>query len=141
MSSANVELVRSIYATWERGDFRSADWADPGIEYVIPEGPGFSTWKGIAGLVEGFRIFVSAWDEYRVVADDYRELDAERVLVLVHYLGRGKASGLELGQMRAKGAHLFHLHDGKVTKFVAYINRERALADLGLPSEAGSEHA
>jgi ketosteroid isomerase-like protein len=84
------------------------------------------------GLAEGFRDFLSAWKEWHTEAEEYRELDGERVLVLIHVSGRGKTSGLEVGQMRQKAAQLFHVRDGKVTRFVVYFNRERALADLGL---------
>jgi hypothetical protein len=50
----------------------------------------------------------------------------------MRFVGRGKTSGLELGQLQVKGAHLFHVKHAKVTKLVNYANRDRALADLGL---------
>jgi ketosteroid isomerase-like protein len=74
-------------------------------------------------------------------AEQYRELDDERVLVLLRYGGRGKTSGVKLDQMPAKGAGLFHVRGGRVTRAVTYFDRERALADLGLASEAGSPHS
>ena len=83
-----------------------------------------------AGAVEhNWRAFQETWEDYRVKADDYRELDADRVLVLVGLNGRGKASGLEMGQV---AANILTLRDGKVTRLVMYWNRDRALADLGL---------
>jgi ketosteroid isomerase-like protein len=139
MAATNLDLVRSICASWEHGDFSSAEWAHPEIEFVIVDLPDVSgCWSGVAGMAEAYYGFLSAWDDVRSEADEYRELDRERVLVLAHYSGRGKASGLELGQMRTKVAALFHVRGGKVTRLVLYWDRERGLADLGLPPEASS---
>jgi ketosteroid isomerase-like protein len=138
MASANVELVRSIYAAWERGDFSSVEWVHPEIEFVIADGPSPGSWTGLAGMTEATRDRFSAWEGMRNEADEYRELDGERVLVFSQFSGRGKTSGLELGQVRAKGAELFHIRGGKVTRLVIYWERERALADLSLAPEDGS---
>jgi ketosteroid isomerase-like protein len=138
MTSSNLDLVRSIYAAWERGDFNSVDWADPEFEFVIADGPSPGRWTGLAGIKEGFRDFLGAWEEWRSDVDEYRELDEERVLVFTRFSARGKTSGLDLGQLRAKGAAVFHIRDGKVTRQVFYLDRERALADLRLGSEADS---
>jgi ketosteroid isomerase-like protein len=132
MSQQNVEVVRSIYAAWERGDFTSAEWAHPEIEYVEADGPAPGCSTGLAGMAETFRDWLSTWQEWRVEAEEYRELDGERVLVLFHFSARGKTSGLELGQIGTKGASLFHLRDGKVTRLVQYLDRERGLEAAGL---------
>jgi hypothetical protein len=85
MASTNLDLVRSIYAAWELGDFSSVEWAHPDIEYVFADGPSPGSWRGLAGMAEGFR-----------------------------------------------------LRGGKVTRYVAWFDSERAFADLGLPSEVES---
>jgi ketosteroid isomerase-like protein len=135
MASANLDLVRSINAAWERGDFSSAKWAHPGIEFVIAGGPDPASGTGVARMAENFAELLSAWGDVRVEVEQYRELDAERVLVLLSWSGRGKTSGIELAQVPWKPANLFHLHDGKVMRLVLYWDRERALADLGLAPE------
>jgi ketosteroid isomerase-like protein len=131
MSQENLDLIRSIYADWGRGDFSSAEWADTEIEFVIADGPNAGNWKGLAGMAEGYRDFLNAWEDWTAEAEEFRELDGERVLVLSHFGGHGKTSGLELGT-RMKGAELFTLRDGKVTRLVLYGAREDAFSDLGL---------
>ena len=132
MSQENLELVRSICAAWDRGDYSSADWADPEVEFAFTDGPTPSSGTGLRGLAEGWRAWLSAWEEFHQGADEYRELDDERVLVFFRFSGRGKTSGLELGQMHSRAAVLFHVRDGKVTRWVGYLDGQRALADLGL---------
>jgi ketosteroid isomerase-like protein len=138
MASANVDLVRSIYAAWERGDFSSPAWADPEIVFVRPDGPDPGSWKGLAGMAEYWRDFLGTWQDFHAEAKEYRELDDKRVLVLAHFSGRGKTSGLEVGQIWTEAASLFHVCDGKVTRLVLYWEADLALADLGLAPKAGS---
>ena len=83
--SANLELVRSIYADHERGDFRSTEWAHPEIEYVVVGGPEPGRWTGLAGMAASFRNFLTSWDDFRIEPEEYRALDDERVLVLDCY--------------------------------------------------------
>src|SRR5947208_16986995 len=130
--SENLDLVRSIYADWERGDFSATEWADPEIAWVMTGGPAPGSSTGLGGMADGWRNFLSAWDWYRVEVDEYHELDDRRVLVLIRCSASGKTSGLELSQVRTDSATVFHIRDGKVVKLVVYIDRDRALADLGL---------
>ena len=132
--SANVELVRSIFERWEEGDFSSAEWADPEIQFAWADGPSPARWSGLVGMAEGMRELLSAWEGYRVRADAYEELDGERVLVIVQARGRGKTSGIELGDAtgQVRGANVFALRDGLVTSIACYFGLDRAYADLGI---------
>jgi len=130
--SENLDLVRSIYAEWERGDYSSAEWADREIEYVIADGPEPGSWHGATGIALGWGTFLSAWEGFHHRADEYREFNSHRVLVLTSFGGRGKSSGLDIAQMGDReGAILFHLQGGRVMRIVLYFDRDGALADLG----------
>jgi hypothetical protein len=83
-------------------------------------------------MAERWREWMRVWEEYRTEADEYRELDGERVLVLMQHGGRGKASGLGIEGMKTPGANMFEIRDGKVVRLALYWNREDAFADLGL---------
>ena len=137
MASANVELVRSIFAAYGRGDLvPSVEWADPEIEFVMVGGPEPGIWNGLADVEAFAREWMDAWGEFGIEAEAFRELDDERVLVPARFGGHGRTSGLEVAH--AKGCYLFYIRSGKVARQVFYFDRQRAFADLGLAPEAGS---
>ena len=132
--SPNLDLVRSIYADLERGDigrvFQTAsEWTHPEFELVIADGPLAGSFSGVAEAEESVYAMLGTWEEFRFEADEYRELDDERVLVLEQRRGRGKGSGVET---RTKAAGVVHFRDGKVTSLVMHWDRDSAHADLGL---------
>jgi ketosteroid isomerase-like protein len=132
--SENLDLVRSIFADWERGDFfSSGEWADPEIEFVQADGPEPSRATGLAEMAAGWRKRLNEFADVRVAAEEYRELDDTHVLVVVRDAGIARTSGIDLKQIGGeRSALLVSLRDGKVTRLVVYFDRDRALADLGL---------
>lgn len=78
---------------------------------------------------------LSPWEDVRIVVDPYRELDGERVLVLLRMDLRGKTSGLELDARWTRGAEVVQIADGRVTRIVKHFERDRGLTDLGLAPE------
>jgi ketosteroid isomerase-like protein len=135
--SSNLDLVRSIYADWERGDLSSSEWAHPDVEFtwdgfgVFPR----RTWKGLADVAEGVRSQIEIFEDFRMQAEEYRELDDHRVLALDRRSGSLKHSGIAFGDSTSlpmTGAHLFEIDGGKVTRLIAYSNRPDAFGDLGL---------
>jgi ketosteroid isomerase-like protein len=128
--SESLDLVRSIYADWERGDyFGRSDWAHPEMDWVFADGPAPARGVGLDAAAEQWREWLAAWELLGVKAREDRELDKGRVLVVIEQNMRGKTSGVEV---RTVGASVFTVREGKVTRLVHYSDRQLALADLGL---------
>jgi ketosteroid isomerase-like protein len=130
--SSNLDLVKSVYAEWEKGDFSSTDWADPDIEFTVVGGLDSGSWRGVAAMAEAWATQLRAWQDLRAVPEEFRELDEGRVLVLMKNEGRGRGSGFDLSEISTKAANVFIVRDGKVVSLSIYPDRARALADLGL---------
>jgi ketosteroid isomerase-like protein len=129
VSQENLDLVRAIYADWERGDFTRDDWADPAIELVRPQSPDGAALRGRESSSSGWREWLDAWRDFRADASEYRVLDDGRVVVFGRMSGIGRLSGTHTD---TETVNLFDIRDGKVVRLVLYSNRDRALADLGL---------
>jgi ketosteroid isomerase-like protein len=130
--SEDVDFARSIYANWDRGDYTSESWAALDMEWAFVDWFMLGSGKGIASLSQTWAGFLRTWDEFHNQAHEYRDVGDGRVLVLTQFWGRGRSSGLELGDVRSNGASVFQIENGKVVRAAFYWSRERALADLGL---------
>src|SRR5262249_5408224 len=103
--SANTDLVRAIYARWERGNWSGYEWADPEIEFVIADGPDPRSIVGREAMDREWREFLGAWSDYAAAGEEFRDLDEERVFVVLRASGQGKASGAAIAPM--VGANVF----------------------------------
>jgi ketosteroid isomerase-like protein len=127
----NVELVRSIYAAWERGEFETTEWADPEIEYVNPEGavePG--TRRGIdefRGAVE--RVF-EGWATWKMEPERFESL-GNHVAVVVRYTARGRSSG---ATVEGRESAVWTLRNGRVVSYAWFHDPEGALNEVGISS-------
>ena len=76
MSQENVELVRSIIQSWERGDWsrRLGAPRDRDGDQRTGRHPQLD---GLGRDRQRWREFLSTWEEFRVEADEYRALDDE----------------------------------------------------------------
>jgi ketosteroid isomerase-like protein len=127
--SKNLDLARSIYADWGRGDCDATEWADPDIEWVRVDSLDPAAGTGLVGTAQVSSTWRSAWADDRADADEYRALDDRRVLVLGRICGRAKTSGAIVETGFANG---FKIQADKVPRLLLYKDRDRALADLGL---------
>jgi ketosteroid isomerase-like protein len=130
MSKENVEVVRRIFAEWERGNFWTAEDLDADVHFtwVNPILAPRPETHGIGELTEGVREFLRAWDGLTATAEQIVEA-GELVVAMELCRGRGKASGVPT---EVRQASVWTLSGGKVTTVVVYADRAEALEAAGL---------
>ena len=131
MSQENVEVVRRVLAAWSRYQERSVlGLLDPKVvfdatrRHVNPK-----TYIGIEGLRVMLADRDEVWDEFRTEPHEF--IDAgNRIVVVGHWVGRGKGSGVEVQQPTV---HVFTLRKGRVVRWeFGHTNRREALEAVGL---------
>jgi uncharacterized protein len=127
MSQANVEIVRSIYAAFARGDGAAVIASmDPAIVWNEAENFPYADhnpYIGPAAIAEGifFRL-ATEWDGFQAVPSEF--LDAgDTVVALGYYKATCKATGVSLN---AQFAHIWRLRDSRIAAFQQYTDTAQA---------------
>ena len=128
MSERNLEIVRAIYSAWGRGDFSSADWADPEIEFKLP-GPEARVHRGVESMGRAWADWMGVFDGLSMVGEAFNDA-GDKVVVQQLFRGTGKGSGFPIDEM--PGANVLTLRDGKVVRMEGHTTIEAALAAAGL---------
>jgi ketosteroid isomerase-like protein len=130
MSQGNVDIVRRALDAFSRGD------ADSFVALTTSD----LEWKTGLGAVEGevfrghdgvqtyFARLDSAWDEFRFIAEEYREGEG-RVLALGRLEGRGRGGGVPV--VSPVGA-VWDLREGLIWRLRAYLDQAEAERIAGL---------
>ena len=150
--SENLDLVRSIYADWERGDFGSAEWADPEIltrvayEWFnrkkepppmwLPDGefinsredPDHGVYRGIDAIRKQHQGWFDAYPDLHVEPLEIRA-NGDLVFVWARFTGHGADSG---AAMEMKLAHVATNERGRTRRIQEYFDRAEALKAVGL---------
>ncbi len=130
MSQENVEGVRRIYAEWERGNFWTPEFFDPEVHvrWASPIFTQQAETHGTEALTKAVQGMLDAYEQVTATAE--RIIDtADQVVVADVWLGRGKASGIELDSRRAS---VWTISGGKAAGVVFYDERPDPLEAAGL---------
>jgi uncharacterized protein len=129
MSQENVEIVRSAFEAYKRGDLAAVlEAVDPSVVVVQPLELGGTTQHGHAGVVEAFGMWPEEWDDYDT--DLVQTIDAgEDVVVVARQRGRSRETGMELD---ARFSFLMTLREGKIAQLRLFAHEHEALEAVGL---------
>ncbi len=130
MSQENVKAVKRLHDAFNARDLDGfAETTTPDFEWspsmVAIEG---ETFRGREGIETYFDRMIDAWDEFRVVAGEFRDL-GERVLWSGRLDGRGRLSGAPVS---APLDILYDLRGGGITRMHSYLDHAEALKAAGL---------
>jgi ketosteroid isomerase-like protein len=130
MSQENVEIVRRLFAHWERGDWAaSADLFAPDLETVFSATafPDPGAYRGGRNTLDAWREWLEAWEEFSLELQQTIGKGA-RVVALNRLRGRGKASGIAVD---SEVGCIFDCDHGMIVR-MTFCDRQEALEAAGL---------
>ena len=136
MSQENVEVVRRVTDVMDAEGFEAAlpiflEAAHPDVEWrEDPAWPGSATYRGVEQVRQVILDRMGTLD-FDQQTEDLIDVD-DKVVVLVRWVGRGKASG---AQGEISMAMVWTVREQAITRVEFFLDRAQALEAVGLRGE------
>src|SRR2546421_6452017 len=135
MSEENVEVVRSLYSGWEKGNFWSADLYAPDVEWHWSSAAkavrgGAASYRGLDEIGAAMREWVREWGWWSISAE--KLMDAGDRVVVLRTIHASLKDGR--GEVHEPGADVITLSGGKVIRIEVYDTPKDALEAVGMRS-------
>jgi ketosteroid isomerase-like protein len=135
MSEQNLELVRAYLDAFATGgvDAVVGFW-DPEINWRAAEGAldDVGEMQGIAAMRRYVEEWVDMFDDFRMVAEEIRDVGDGRVLAVHRIAGRAKISGVET---EIRFAVVYVIRGDKIVRGREYLTLAEALNAVGIGGE------
>ena len=141
MSQENVEIIRAMMEPFDGVDVTEFDWGAEPIREMLgracsPEvelrwsatGPDAAVYRGIDGVIQGFRGWVEPFSEYRFEPLDFIEA-GDHVVVPNRQWGIGRTSQVPV---EIEVTYVYVFRDGQIVRLDEYDTLNEALEAAGL---------
>ena len=129
MSEENVQVVRGMWDSFVRGDFRAGlSVYDPDVEWDGTNLPDGTVSRGHEAVVEHVRKWAAVWETWEVELEKVIDAGEDRVIAFIRERGRTKA-GLEVNELHSE---LYRVRDGKIAYRKGFSDADEALRVTGL---------
>jgi ketosteroid isomerase-like protein len=134
MSQENVEMVRSLYGEWERGNFWGmTELYAPDVEWQWSRQAralrgGSASYKGLSEIATAMQEWLSDWGWFQISAEEF--IDAgDQVIVVYEVHARLKDSR---GEVRDHQADVLTIRHAKINRMETFDRRADAIEAVGL---------
>jgi ketosteroid isomerase-like protein len=132
VSASTVELIRRIYAAWDREE-SARDYIADDVEYVNPS---YAVEPGVRYGRRSFAVVRETYGDFRLEPVRFIDAGGEDVVVLAHYTASGAGSGVPVS---GEQGYVWTVRDGKAVRFRWFASHREALEAAGVPTDAPSD--
>ncbi|MFN7944128.1 MAG: nuclear transport factor 2 family protein [Blastocatellia bacterium] len=118
---SNLNLIKGTYEAFAKGDVPGVlGILDADIRWQEADGfPLAGTYNGPQGVLEGvFMRLGQLWEGFAAVPHEFID-GGDTIVALGHYSGKASSTGKSF---QAAFAHVWKLQDGRVIRFVQYVD-------------------